>query len=256
MKLRSLIVDDEEPARENLRLLLLDHCPEIEVVGMAGSVKEAQKLIKELSPEVVFLDIRMPSGTEGFDLLDSLPEKNFQMVFVTAFKDYALRAFHVNAIHYIMKPIDIDDLKAAVKKLVANHESFRNNKENLTSYIRSLENLTKTIHSDSHQRITINHAKGFKIVDPSDIMYLEGEGNYTKIYFSDGSQYVDTRALGIYADILDPKKFFRIHKSHIVNIKYVSEFLNVDGSFVVMKNGEKLAISRLRLSGFQELFRS
>ncbi|HTF06240.1 MAG TPA: LytTR family DNA-binding domain-containing protein [Bacteroidia bacterium] len=256
MKLRTLIVDDEVPARENLRLLLNEYCPEIEVVGLADSVQSAQKLIKELSPEVVFLDISMPSGTEGFDLLDSLPEKNFQIVFVTAYKDYALRAFHVNAIHYILKPIDIDDLKTAVKKLVTNQELFRNNKENLNSYIRSLENLTKSMNPDSPlQRITINHAKGFKIVDPSDIMYLEGEGNYTKIFFSDGTQYVDTRSLGIYEDILDPKKFFRIHKSHIVNVLCVSEFLNAEGSFVVMKNGARLVISRLRLAGFQELFR-
>lgn len=254
--MRTLIVDDEEPARENLRLLLKEHCPEIEVVGLADSVESAQKLIKELAPQVVFLDISMPSGTEGFDLLDSLAEKNFQIVFVTAYKDYALRAFHVNAIHYILKPIDIDDLKAAVRKLVSNQELFGNNKENLTSYIKSIENLTKSMNPETPlQRITINHAKGFKIVDPSDIMYLEGEGNYTKIIFSDGSQYVDTRSLGIYEGILDPKKFFRIHKSHIVNLLFVSEFLNVEGSFVVMKNGARLVISRLRLAGFQELFR-
>lgn len=257
MKLRTLIVDDEAPARENLKLLLIENCPEIEVVGLADSVKTAQKLIKDLSPQVVFLDIRMPSGTEGFDLLDSLPEKNFQVVFVTAFKDYALRAFHANAIHYILKPIDIDDLKAAVKKLVSNHESFRNNTESLTSYIRSLENLTKSMNPAlPSQRITINHAKGFKIIDPSDIMYLEGEGNYTNIYFSGGTHYVDTRSLGIYEDILDPKKFFRIHKSHIVNVLFVSEFLSDEGSFVIMKNGTRLAVSRLRLAGFLEFFRN
>jgi len=256
MKLRTLIVDDEAPARENLKLLLAEHCPGIEVIALADSVEAAQKRIKELSPQVVFLDVCMPSGTEGFDLLDALPEKNFQVVFVTAFKDYALKAFHANAIHYILKPIDIDDLKAAVKKLVANQELFSSNQENLSSYIRSLENLTKSMNPAlPSQRITINHAKGFKIVDPSDIMYLEGEGNYTNIYFSDGTQYVDTRSLGIYEDILDPKKFFRVHKSHIVNVLCVKEFLNDEGSFVIMKNGARLAISRLRLAGFLELFR-
>ncbi|CAN5805598.1 LytTR family DNA-binding domain-containing protein [soil metagenome] len=257
MKLRTLIVDDEALARENLELLLTANCPEIEIIGLADSVKTAQKLIKEALPQLVFLDICMPSGTEGFDLLDSLPEKKFQVVFVTAFKDYALKAFHANAIHYILKPIDIDDLKAAVKKAVANQESFRNNTENLSSYIRSLENLTKGLNPAlTPQRITINHAKGFKIVDPSDIIYLEGEGNYTKIYFSDGTQYIDTRSLGIYEDILDPKKFFRIHKSHIVNTLCVNEFLNNEGSFVIMKNGTRLTVSRLRLGGFLELFRN
>ena len=255
MKLRTLVVDDEAPARENLKLLLQENCPEVEVIGTADGVQSALKQIAELKPDAVFLDIRMPSGAEGFDLLSKVPEKNFQVVFVSAYKDYALRAFHVNAIHYILKPVDIDDLKTAVKKLVANRELFSSNRENLTSYIRSLENISKTINEPTLQRITINHAKGFKIVDPADIMYLEGEGNYTKIFFADGSQYVDTRSIGIYEEILDPKKFFRIHKSHIVNLMFVSEFLNVDGSFAVMKNGTKLVISRLRLSGFQELFR-
>lgn len=261
MKLRALIVDDEAHARNNLRLLLAQYCLEIEVTGMADSIDTARQLIKELSPEVVFLDICMPSGTEGFDLLESLPEKNFQVVFVTAFKDHALRAFHANAIHYLLKPVDIDDLKAAVKKLAFNHELFRNNNENLVSYIRSLENLTKSMIPAAgtalpSQRITINHSKGFKIVDPSDIMYLEGEGNYTRIYFSDGTQYTDTRSLGIYEDILDPKRFFRIHKSHIVNIFCVKEFLNDEGSFVIMKNGTRIAVSRLRLPGFLELFKN
>jgi two-component system LytT family response regulator len=257
MKLRTLIVDDEKLARENLKLLLIEHCDEIEVVGIADSVETARQLIKELAPQVVFLDIRMPSGTEGFDLLDSLTEKKFQVVFVTAFKEFAVRAFHVNAIHYILKPIDIDDLKIAVRKLVATQDSFRTNDESLDSYIRSLENITKSMNQAlPSQRITINHAKGFKIVDPSDIMYLEGEGNYTNIYFSDGTQYVDTRSLGIYEGILDPRKFFRVHKSHIVNVLCVNEFLNAEGSFVIMKNGARLAISRLRLTGFLELFRN
>ena len=107
MKLKTLIVDDELPARENLKLLLHEHCPDIDVVGTADGVTSALKLITELKPEVLFLDIRMPSGAEGFDLLSKIPEKNFQVVFVSAYKDYALRAFHVNAIHYILKPIDI-----------------------------------------------------------------------------------------------------------------------------------------------------
>ncbi|MBC7865386.1 MAG: response regulator transcription factor [Bacteroidia bacterium] len=257
MKLRTLIVDDEAPARENLKFLLNDHCPEIEVIGLADSVKSARKLIKELSPQVIFLDIRMPSGTEGFDLLESLPEKKFQVVFVTAFKDYALRAFNANAIHYILKPVDIDDLKAAVKKLLATNEFFKNDNENLLNYIKSLENLSKSMNPGlPTNRITINHAKGFKIIDPADIMYLEGEGNYTNIYFSDGTKYVDTRSLGIYEDILDKQRFFRIHKSHIVNVLCVKEFLNEDGSFAIMKNGARLAISRLRLSGFLEIFRA
>jgi two-component system, LytTR family, response regulator len=256
MKLRSLIVDDEVHARENLKFLLENYCPEIEVIGMAGNESLARELATDLKPQVIFLDICMPSGTEGFDFLESLPEKKFQVVFVTAFKDYAIRALNANAIHYIMKPVDIDDLKIAVKKLISTNQLFSENQDQLLTYIKSLENLSKAMQpSVGLPRITINHAKGFKIVDPNEFMYLEGEGNYTSIIFVDGTKYVDTKSIGVYEDILDSQHFFRIHKSHIVNVLYVKEFLNDNGHFVVMKNNTKLAISRLRVPQFLEFFK-
>lgn len=256
MKLRSLIVDDEIHARENLRYLLQTFCPEIEVVGMAADPETARGLVHSLDPQVIFLDICMPSGTEGFDFLDSLPEKKFQVVFVTAFKDYAIRALNANAIHYLQKPVDVDDLKTAVKKLVSTNQLFKENHEQLLNYIRSLENLSRAIPPYTGiSRITINHAKGFKIVDPNDFMYLEGEGNYTSIMFVDGSKYVDTKPIGVYEDLLDQHRFFRIHKSHIVNVLYVKEFLNDEGHFVVMKDNTRLAVSRLRVPQFLALFK-
>ena len=256
MKLRALIVDDEIHARENLKFLLQNYCPEIEIAGMAGDIISARELVNTLSPQVLFLDICMPSGTEGFDFLASLPEKKFQVVFVTAFKDYAIRALNANAIHYLMKPVDVDDLKVAVKKLISTNQLFLENQDQLLNYIKSLENLSKSmLQSSSVSRITINHAKGFKIVDPNDFMYLEGEGNYTSIIFVDGTKYLDTKSIGVYEDILDPQRFFRIHKSHIVNVLYVKEFLNNDGHFVIMKNDTRLAISRLRVPQFLEFFK-
>lgn len=256
MKLRSLIVDDEIHARENLKFLLSNYCPEIEVIGAASDILSAKEAIETLKPQVIFLDISMPSGTEGFDLLESLPEKKFQVVFVTAFKDYALRALNANAIHYLLKPVDIDDLKKAVKKLLSTSQLFSENHDQLQSYIRSLENLSQTMLSNAAvSRITINHAKGFKIVDPNEFMYLEGEGNYTTIVFTDGSKYVDTKSVGVYEDLLDSRVFFRIHKSHIVNLNFVKEFINDEGHYVLMKDGAKLSVSRLRVNRFLELFK-
>ena len=256
MKLRSLIVDDEIHARENLKYLLQNYCPEIEVAGMASNKEDAKEAVEKLAPQVIFLDICMPSGTEGFDFLGSLPEKKFQVVFVTAFKDYAIRALNANAIHYLMKPVDVDDLRIAVKKLISTNQLFIENHEQLLNYIKSLENLSRSMLSPmAVPRITINHARGFKIVDPNDFMYLEGEGNYTSIIFVDGTKYVDTKSIGMYEDILDRQLFFRIHKSHIVNVLYVKEFLNDEGHFVVMKNNTKLTISRLRVPQFLEFFK-
>lgn len=256
MKLRALIVDDEIHARENIKYLLENFCPEIEIVGMAGDLETARNYVKTLTPHVLFLDICMPSGTEGFDFLESIPDKKFQVVFVTAFKDYAIRALNANAIHYLQKPVDVDDLKVAVKKLVATNQLFTENREQLANYIKSLENLSKAlIPSLGVSRITINHAKGFKIVDPNNFVYLEGEGNYTTIVFEDGTKYVDTKTIGIYEDMLDPQRFFRIHKSHMVNVLFVKEYLNDGGHFVVMKDNTKLTISRLRVPQFLEFFK-
>lgn len=256
MKLTALIVDDEAHARENLKYLLQNYCPEIEVVGMAENEQSARECVAKLSPKVIFLDIAMPSGTEGFNFLDSIPEKKFQVVFVTAFKDYAIQALNANAIHYILKPVDIDDLKTAVKKLVNTNQLFNENSEQLLNYIKSLENLSRSMTpQEGISRITINHSKGFKIVDPNEFMYLEGEGNYTSINFVDGSKYVDTKSIGVYEDLLSPQHFFRIHKSHIVNVLYVKEFLNDDGHYVIMKDNTKLALSRLRVPQFLEFFK-
>jgi len=117
MKLKALIVDDEDLARKNLSMLLEEYCPTIEVIGDAGNVKDAKTLIESSKPDVVFLDIRMPSGSEGFDLLEQIENRDFLVIFVTAFKDYALRAFQANAIHYVLKTIDIEDLIDPVERI-------------------------------------------------------------------------------------------------------------------------------------------
>jgi len=249
-------VDDELHARENLSMLLSDYCPEVEIVGMAGSVNQARELINKVNPDVVFLDIRMPSGAEGFELLDSIPEKKFQVVFVTAFKDYAIKAFNANAIHYILKPVDIDDLRLAVEKLLNTRKMLENHPENLSNYIKSLENLTQSLHRNLPvQRITIHHTRGFKIVDYSDIIYLEADGNCTRIHFKDDSMYLDTRTLKVYEDMLDKKYFFRIHKSYMLNLSYVKEYIHEDGHFAILHNGVRLPVSRNNLKEFVELLK-
>lgn len=249
--LRTLIVDDEELARENLKILLTDFCPEVEVIGTCGSVKEAKAAIESLSPEVVFLDIRMPSGAEGFQLLKEVPEKKFMVVFATAFKEYAVKAFNANAVHYILKPIDIDDLQEAVKKLVQSKQTLEANPNNFDNYLQTLQNLSSNLMNNQQvQRITINHAKGFKIVEDDDIMHLVADGNCTQLYFRDGSKYLDTRTLKVYEDILNDDKFFRTHKSHIINLHAVKEYLSDDGHVAILKNNTKVPIARNRLSTF------
>jgi two-component system LytT family response regulator len=257
MSLTAVIVDDESLARENLRMMLEEFCPEIEVIGMAGGVQQAREMIDAMQPQVVFLDIRMPSGAEGFELLDSIEQKNFLVVFVTAFKDYAVKAFNANAIHYILKPIDIDDLMAAVKKIVSTHQQFAANPENYGDYIHLLRDLTQSISNKTYSnKVTISHTKGMKIVEDDTILYLEADGNCTCIYFTDKTRYLDTRTMKVYEEMLNPKKFYRIHKSFIININHLKEYLSEDGHFAVMKNGMQIPVARNRVSMFITMLKS
>ncbi|MCB0761171.1 MAG: response regulator transcription factor [Flavobacteriales bacterium] len=250
-KLTAVLVDDEQLARENLRMLLEDFCPEIEVIGTAGGVREALEVIRQKQPQVVFLDIRMPSGAEGFDLLDQLPDKNFQVVFVTAFKDYAIQALNANAIHYLLKPIDIEDLQNAVAKLVEYQGAFKESESNLNTYLQSVAELTRTMQNPTQPtRLTLYHSKGFKIVPVDEIIRLEADGGCTAFYFADGTRYLDTKNLKTYEDLLDPAKFLRIHKSYMINLQYLREYSSHDGHFAIMSDRSSVPVARARLSEF------
>ena len=251
MKLKALIIDDEELARKNLNILLADFCPEVEVIGDAGDIKTAKDKIETLNPDVIFLDIRMPRAAEGFELLDSLEKRDFFVIFVTAFKDYALKAFNANAIHYVLKPIDIDDLKNAVAKVIDSKKQFTADPDNFNTYFDAIKNLSTNIDNKGYgNKIAISHTKGIKLVETKDILYLEASGNCTMIYFSDGKRYLDTRTLKIYESILNPREFYRIHKSYIISIAELKEYINEDGHFAVLKSGKLLPVARNRVSAF------
>jgi two-component system LytT family response regulator len=251
--LSALIVDDELLARENLKILLEDFCPEVRVVGSAGDIEEGKRLILELRPQVIFLDIRMPSGAEGFDLLESIEVKDFQVIFVTAFKDYAVKALNANAIHYILKPIDIEDLQYAVKKLVEYQESFED-EDHREAYVDSINNLSKSQMQQEHpSKLTLYHNKGFKIVETKNIVRLEADSNCTSFFFADGTKYLDTKTLKVYEDLLPNREFVRIHKSHVINLHHLKEYTSADGHIAIMKNGHSVPVARGRLSHFLSL---
>jgi len=255
-KLNAIIVDDELHARENLKLLLEEFCPEISVVSQADGIASAKAAINQHQPEVLFLDIRMPSGSEGFDLLAQLEEKNFQVIFVTAFKDYAIKALNASALHYILKPIDIEDLRSAVEKLLEYKASFDADLNNKLTYQKSLENLKSEILKLTVKRkITLFHSRGFKIVEEEHISYLVADNNCTSLHFNDGSKYLDSKTIKVFEQMLSADRFIRIHKSHIININYLKEYSNKDG-IVILQDGTELSVSRARLSMLMEKVKS
>ncbi len=256
MKLRALIVDDEEFARKNMSMMLNDYCPEIEVIGEASGKKEAKSMIEKENPDVVFLDIRMPSGAEGFELLNEVENKDFLVVFVTAFKDYAIRAFNASAVYYLLKPIDIDELKLSVQKLIETKSLYAADPESFSAYFDSLKDLSSNLLNNKvSSRIAISHTKGLKIVEDDDITHLDASGNCTTIYFKDGSRYLDTRTLKVYENILNPEKFARIHKSHIINLDILKEYVNEDGHIAVLEGGIRVPIARNRVTEFVRMLK-
>lgn len=244
-KLEAIIVDDELHARENLRFLIKEYCPEIEVVGLADGVENAAALFKEVKPQIIFLDIRMPSGAEGFDLLTKLEGERFQVIFVTAFKDYAIRAFERRALHYILKPIDENDLRETVDRLLERNEG----PEVFQDYHQLEQEVTEE--PNPIKRLTIHHSKGIKIVEISHIQYLESSGNCTLLHFKDGTEYLDTRTLKLYEAML-PENFYRVHRSYMINMDESSEILHGDEQVVVLKSGSKIPIARERKKGLIE----
>lgn len=249
--MKALIVDDELHARENLRMLLEEFCPEIAVVGDAAGVADALLKVDALTPDVVFLDIRMPSGSEGFDFIREVGDPNFQVVFVTAFKDYAIQAFNANAAHYLLKPVDIDDLRDAVAKLKRYNATFDADAGSKPIYLKSLKSLSEVIGSArAPRRITLHHAKGFRIVEVEHIVRFESDGHCTRLYFADGSQFLDSRHLKVYDDMLTGGDFMRVHRSHLINLLCLREYLHVDGHTAVMSDAAHVPVARARLSEF------
>lgn len=254
--IKALVIDDELHARENLKMLIQEFCEGVEVVGEASGKNEAIEVIEKTKPDVVFLDIRMPSGAEGFELLDEVKDKSFQVIFVTAFKDYAIKAFKANAIHYILKPVDIEELITAVEKIKSTKTTLEESPNQYSDYFERLEKMTASLAPQQASKISIHHSKGIKIVEDDSIIYLQADSNCTKIFFSDGSSYLDTRTLKSYEKLLDSTKFFRVHKSNIINLNYLSEYSNQDGNFAIMNNGDSISIGRARLSDFLEKIKS
>ncbi|NNC82208.1 MAG: response regulator transcription factor [Flavobacteriales bacterium] len=247
MQLRAVIIDDELHARENLALLIESYCPSINVVASGQDVMSGKKVIDESDPDVVFLDIRMPSGAEGFELLNLIDDPGFMVVFVTAFKDYAIDAFKVNAVDYILKPIDIDELIQTVSRLEKRYASFKDREDKALDYRERIERLSKELLQRA-DRLAISHATGIRMVRPEEIIYLRAEGNCVNIHFKDGSSYLDTRTLKTYEEDLLPQSFFRCHRSFMVNLDELEAFDRQEGNHVIMSNGSRIPVSKSQLS--------
>ena len=249
----TIIIDDERNVREALTLLLDEYCPEITVCGVAASAHEGRELLKSNEVDFIFLDISMPKE-DGFTFLRSIPKENYGIIFATAYEEYALRALKASAIDYLLKPINALELREAVSKAIQYYELRQHKTEARNIYQESLNNLQDHISSEGKTitKITVAEQFGFRMVNVSDIMYLQADSNYTILHLSGLNKIVATRSLGDFEKILNDPAFFRVHKSTIINMNFLQAYSSYEGNFAELNDGTRLSISRRKLNEFRE----
>lgn len=232
--LKMIIVDDEPAARTVLRFLLETCFPEDEILAEAGSAIEGIKVIQKLQPQLVFLDISMPHA-DGFDLLESLPDRNFEVIFTTSHQEYAIRAIREGAMDYLLKPIDEDDLIKAVERVKAGLEA---------------DSETHSSPAAWEQKIKVTAGKETVYLPLYDIIRIEAMGAYSKLTTSSERVFTASKNLRHFENLLHPLPFFRIHNSHLINLKMVEGFINEDGGFVRMQDGSSVPASSRKVADF------
>ncbi len=234
--LTAIIVDDEEKARSMLQMLLDENCPHLKVLAHCGNVPEAVKAIQLHQPDVVFLDVDMP-GYTGFELLDFIANVNFEIIFTTAFSEYALQAFRVSALDYLMKPINIKELVIAVQKA--------EQKQKPDTYNRQLQLILENYNSKKVETIAISTLDTIEFVNVNDIIYLQAESAYTRIVINDAKDIVASKNIKEFEDTLVANNnFIRTHRSYLVNINYIVRYNKTEGGSVEMKGGAQLPVSK------------
>lgn len=234
MKIRSVIVDDELIAREVLSNYLAKYCPVVEVAGQAQHIKEAVPMIRELKPQLVFLDVEMPFGN-AFDILEACADQPFETIFITAYSEYSMKALNRSAAYYILKPIDITELVAAVNKV---QEGILKSEE-LNRNRLLLENLKQ---KPGQQQVVLPTMQGFDVIKTSEITKLQAKGNFTEVYLANGTHKLICKFLKHFDELLDPP-FIRVHRSFIINLDYIKSYSKGAGGYVTLTDGSEIEVS-------------
>nr|WP_321450753.1 LytTR family DNA-binding domain-containing protein [uncultured Carboxylicivirga sp.] len=243
--IKAIVVDDEPNNCLYLSKQLKKYCTQVEVCAMANNAAEGVQLIHQYQPDMVFLDIQMPGGN-GFDLLESISERDFKVIFVTAYDQYAIKAIRYCAFDYLLKPINTIELQKAVDRVVAELKGHK--KESILQY----ETLK---HNGAHsaKRIALPSAQRLLFVEVSDIIRCEAESNYTSIYLQSGAKEVVSKTLKEYEELLAEEGFIRVHQSHLVNVQMIQSYEKADGGYLLMKDASQVPISRLRKEKVMEV---
>lgn len=245
-KIGVVIVEDEAISYEIIKRMIQNNILEVEILGHAASCKEGIRLINKVKPDLVFLDIQMEDGT-GFTLLEAFDNIDFQVVFVTSYNQYAINAIKCSALDYILKPIALPDLKAAIRKYQS-LEYKANNKIQHSTLIQNIKSEKKV-----PRKIIIPSEDEYLLVSPSDIVRFYSEGHYTIIVLADDKKMKVAKSLKEFEQLLEEANFARIHNAHLINAHYVKSYLKINGGEVLMKDGAVIPVSRRRKSAFMDV---
>ena len=245
-RISAIIIDDEKKSRTSLLQKLQDYCPVVEIVGEAGNGSAGKELIESLNPDLVFLDIVMPR-MNGFEMIASLSHRGFEIIFTTAYNQYAIQAIRCSAFDYLLKPVDIEDLRNAVQKISVKIATS-GTEERLKVLLQNLSN-----EKQRSKRIVIPVTEGLLYINVDDIIHLEASSNYTFVYFLHEPRLVACRTLKEFEEMLPALVFFRIHHSHIININAIKKITKEEGSRVELTNGNVVDISRRRKDEFLKM---
>lgn len=252
-KTKAIIIDDEFHIREAMVALINHNCPDVMICGVADSAEQGRTLLRQNEVDLIFLDISMPQE-DGFRFLQSISVNDYAIIFVTAYQEYALKALKANAIDYLLKPVNSIELKEAVEK-ASRYLMLRKNQKAMNDvYQQSVNNLENQLSKPETviEKITVPEQFGFRIVDVQKIKYLEADSNYTILHFSGFEKIVATRSLGDFEKILDDSGFFRIHKSTLINLRFLKAFSSYQGNFAELTDGTRLSISRRKVQEFKD----
>lgn len=236
-KLKTVIVDDEQDAVDFIASIIGEYCASLEVVGIANNIQQAALIINEKKPDLVFLDVEMPNGT-GFDLLSQFPDKDFDVVFITAFNHYAIKAIKFSAVDYILKPININEFIESVNRVTA--KRGRKSSEGHDNLQVLLENLR----SPQPSRLAIATSDGMEYLNPKDIIRIEADRSYSWFFLSGNRKILVSKHLKEFQELLGDRNFFRSHNSHLINLKFVKKFIRREGGYIEMTDNSIIPISR------------
>ena len=236
--INAVIIDDERNNIENLEGLLKKYCPHVEVTGVAMNADNGAELVKRLQPGLLFLDIQMP-GKSGFDMLKELQHHSFEIILITAYDHYAIKAIKFSAIDYLLKPLDIEELKNAVQKADKRIKEKMQNHE-----LGNLLQLIKNREERSDHKLALPTLKETRFVHPKDIIRCESSNAYTSFYISTGEKIVVSKPIYEYDELLSDFGFIRCHQSHLVNKEYIRSWRKGDGGYLILQNGHEIPVSK------------